>query len=266
MIHKVRITKDGFLAEKNDGEEVLLKNDNIFAGLRSECEIDEGVTLGDIFNLVDKNEHIKNFLSNYCLLNIDAHHASALREPEEHERLSYLTIDWSAEVWLYDEHNDLDLYPHFCGFKDEDGDDNRYGLDFTPLSQLVYLPVKLNTDSSIHIMGEKERGKGWKLEGRPAYIECERCFSLLDILDGIYWEIGFHGNPEDKEGKIEEINETVEEIKEQVDKGIAQPINPDTKGYKVVLSDQVRDVLGMPSNLDERIKESAEDEEDEGDD
>jgi hypothetical protein len=257
MIHLVKITKDGFLATKNDEEEILLQGEDVFTGLRSECEIEEGVTLGDILNLVDKNEHLKKFLSNYCLLHIDAHHDSALEEPEEHERLSYLEIDWCAEVWLDDRYNDLELYPNFSGYKNED--DTRYGLDFTPLNQLVYLPVKLNNDSSIHLMGSKERGEGWKLESKTARIKCERSFSLLDVLDGIYWEIGFHGSPKSKEQKKEDLNEVVEEMKEQVEKGIAQPINPDSKGNKIVLSDQVRDFLGMPSNLDERIKESAED-------
>ena len=61
-----------------------------------------------------------------------------------------------------------------------------YGLDFTPVDQLVHVRVRLRPAMEIR--------KDPKKAGTAS---CS--FTLLEVLGEIYWEIGFYGNPEDRD-------------------------------------------------------------------
>tara|TARA_Y100000034_G_scaffold136330_1_gene212235 strand:+ start:8791 stop:9609 length:819 start_codon:yes stop_codon:yes gene_type:complete len=266
----IKITSDGFYKlianEHDDLKCTLLEGPQNIWALREPCEIEEGVTLNDIFCIVARNEELKTFLKHYskCRL-INDYHERALDPPEDTSGLKYLEIGWECRLWKVDEDNpDLELWTDVCGrgpkesedmpdVADEAGD-IRYGIDLTPVNKLAGLPIVLNQEVYINVMD------GDKTEALPA----RREFTLLDVLDALYWEISFFGSEEDKVDAKERLSETADEIAKQMEDGIAQPINPDAKEgeNKIYLSDQVRDFLGKPSNLDERIKESSEEQDD----
>ena len=105
--------------------------------------IDAGVTLGDIFHAVVQDPGLVTFLEQWSRCDLEAFHSEA-RE----------TIHVSG-----------------IGHPDENGVTN-YGLDFTPVNQLVHLPVRLRPDMEIR--------KDHKKLG-----EAPRTLTLLDILGEI---------------------------------------------------------------------------------
>ncbi len=190
-----------------------------FDCLMSPCYIGQNVTLGDIFKLVDSDEPTKLFLSMYSWCrDIDAFHKAAFTPSDTDKffgNLSHVQIDSGIE--LYEDKNDkvindsLDF--HGFGPTSEDTlkyyveagktppENERYALGFSPMATLVDLPVKLGS-CRLSVFGKNENG-----------IEAKRTYTLLQILDAIYWEISFYGGPEEAAAMRNELAERVESIK-----------------------------------------------------
>lgn len=188
-----------------------------FKFLTAKCEIDEDVTLGDIFAFVEKHEVLTDFIRFYSWCNhIDAFHKAAKipvgKKDEFEEKLWHLEIYRHAEGSFG---NYFDLVPSFHGVGEVDSQtaqhyrDNfkeppvssNYGIELSPMNELVDLPVVANK----------------KIEAQGKEVNAN--YSLLDILDAIYWEISFFGGPEEAGNMREDLSEQVKEIKESIDSG-----------------------------------------------
>jgi len=171
--------------------------------LLNHCELEEGLTLKDIFNYVDKHELLKEFIKMYSWCSpIDKLHAAAEEVVKEQDL-------WSLEVHgygeHYDKHSSLGIYMYtFHGigalgedtakYYDENPDKQRpdhdcYGVGMSPMGTIAHLPVKLSDEFSITCYGQKHTVVQ-RIHATPRY-------TLLDILDAIYWEISFYGGPEE---------------------------------------------------------------------
>lgn len=214
---KIKITRDEIVC---DGEPVR----DLVPYLNCECDIEKGVTLGDIFNIVSRDEMLMAFMSCYSWCNVRAYHEEALK-PLEKSNLTFLEVDKQIVVYL-----DKDKSPRsFEGFlneanfgaygppeeKKEGGPDLiPWGIDFTPLNKLVTLPVKLR---NLVEFREEYWSHKYRKPGEPLYNslgQIEVTYTLLEILDAIYWEISFHGNPENRNERKAELDERVKEIEE----------------------------------------------------
>jgi hypothetical protein len=122
--------------------------------------------------------------------------------------LSYIEI---AKYFEWDEHEAQETIDvSGIGEADQHGM-THYGIDFTPVNQLVHLPVRLRSEMEIR--------KDHKKIG-----EAPCTFTLLDVLGEIYWEISFYGSPEDRDRQRAELQESVREIEEG--RAMLTPWNP----------------------------------------
>jgi|SRR5215831_11058778 len=215
MSEHAKIAKDGIWSYKWDGdlhEYVKRRPKYIWTLLRCACEIEEGVTLRDIFEAVTKLPELKDFISQYAWCrHIDEFHRDAqkmvLKMEPDPEPLDYLEIYWHASTHTYKKKNSIDLSPGFHGIgKPDDHGFTCYSVSYSPMWELAHLPVKLNPEVLIHDPKMRE-GKAKLL------FVGERDFSLLDVLDAIYDDISFMGGPEDNAAFLEEMKDTTEKIK-----------------------------------------------------
>jgi len=208
---KAKIEKDGIWEYKWDGDAQEYKKkkpDFIWTLLRCECEIAEDVTLLDIFDAVEAEPELKAFISQYSWCHhIDEFHDDAHKENSKEEtEVAYLEIHWHPETNSYKGKQSIDLSPSFHGIGKPD-DDQTYSVSYSPMWKLAHLPVKLNTTVDLYEPFNRNK-KEQKL-----IFHGERIFSLLEVLDAIYDDISFMGGPEDNVAFLEEMKDTMEEIK-----------------------------------------------------
>jgi len=194
----VHIKKDGFYREESFGDEggseqrKLVADhfwyNRIFAYLRKPCTIDPNVTLGDVFAIVESFPDLMDFFLDYSECDdIEAHHEEAkeglLIPNKDDEEVTALEVLWEGELG--------EQYVAFHGIGKKEGEEKPegYAIEFSPLSELVNLPILLNTSDS------------------PT-----GSFTLLEVLDAIYYEISFCGSPEEKASKLKELKASVAEI------------------------------------------------------
>jgi len=200
----VKIKKDKF--ETSAGE-----TESIMAWAMGPATIDPDVTLQDIFNLVDKDELLKTFLSEYSWCHaIDEIHAAA----QPHSPSESIT-----EIHVYDRSRltnagyfDIGAEISGIGPIDEDAakayenstsplpEFETYSVSATPIAEIAPLPVKVVNGYTF-------------LQNLNKKISHSRDFTLLEILDAIYWEISFYGSPADAAEMLQEMGEVVNTIK-----------------------------------------------------
>jgi hypothetical protein len=224
----VFFNKAGLFYEKWNGDKQKyirrrVKKLSVWSHLRDACEIEDGVTLLDIFRIVDQYKALKMFIAQYSWCGaIDAFHAQAEEpdlsgeEEDPDEKMTHLEIYWHADYSKFTKDPAyIELSPSFHGVgpalgkNAEHSSDGimRWAIDFSPMYKLADLPVKL--DKTVEFFKPKD----YKV-GRKPIVAGERCFSLQDVLDAIYWEISFHGDPQDKREKLGELMERVDSIKD----------------------------------------------------
>jgi hypothetical protein len=182
---KILIAKGGFQAVQWDSDArqyVSVQVTSYLPLLRNECSIAVDVTLADIFDDVESDDALKEFLRQYSWCDVDAFHAEAripITEPLNLPHLEYIEISKCLE---FDEaHAEETLDVAGMGQPYADGG-RRYGIDLTPVNEVAPLPVRLNPLVDV-------KRDGQTIAQAPA------SFTLLDVLGQIYFEISFYGSP-----------------------------------------------------------------------
>jgi hypothetical protein len=235
MADKLKFTKDGLRAytlnsearraAKKRGEcvkdesrfydECVPDEHGILSHLRTGCDIEDGVTLLDFFRAVDKYELLKLFVAQYSWCrDLDVFHKEAERPPlrlyredePEPDKLSYLEIFRRAALKKYGPDEWVDF--HGIGEGREEygtaGKTQAYSVSCTPMYDLARLPLRLNRRCEFR--DERDRRNVRVLWAGDTQ------FTLLDILDAVYWDISFYGGPEDNAEFLSSMRERVEEI------------------------------------------------------
>ena len=213
MADFVRLTKQGLIPFEWDGDKQeyvpMLKGENSLHLLRNRCEIEPGVTLGDLFDAVSRDEDLMDFIARYSWCRaIDAFHAEALRPPnvteptEADADLVEIVIEMFGEVHRnYQDASKPDtfegIYPHISGI---DAKGESWGISFMGMNELAALPLRLIPTITFS-------------KNFETMFVAEYSMSLLEVLDAIYWEISFHGGPEDTAKLKDSLIQAVEEIK-----------------------------------------------------
>ena len=241
MSEHIEFTPNGLVLHKWNGNKRKFvrkrpKKLSIITHLRSRCEIAEGTTLKQIFETVDKYKFLKLVISQYSWCRqLDAFHAQAQEpmrdDPDDTDPLEYLELYHHPEVYKLTEKKkhpggmrertitvDFDTSVGFHGIgptKEEDGLANRtdgktnYSVSYSPMWKLADLPVKLNKTFDVYepFDTNNPRKKPEKL------LTATREYTLLEVLDAIYWDISFMGGPEDNANFLDNMKETVDQIK-----------------------------------------------------
>lgn len=150
---------------------------------------------------------LKSFISFYSWcpsineLNLDAF--TPVTEDKK-SNIKYLRISWSASDFKWKNKKEFNESPDFIGVGiDEEGLETRHSVSYCPLYEIAYLPVVL--DTTFKIFEESV------LKSKDLY-ESTKDFTLLDILDAIYWDISFVGGPKQKEEFLDKLNDRLDEI------------------------------------------------------
>lgn len=213
MADFVKLTKHGIVAYEWDSNTRAYvpsrKGSNNIPNLRCRCEIDDDVTLGDIFNAVQADPDLMEFIAQYSWCGaIEKFHEQARRpytpkeDTPEEDRLTHLEIAPFGEFWNnYKEKDGPDefegIHMHFSGVS---SNGVNWSVSCTPTNSMAHLPVR--------VVPTVQFSKSLKEERVATYN-----MTLLEVLDAIYWDISFHGGPEENEAFLEMLSDRIEEIK-----------------------------------------------------
>lgn len=178
-----------------------------FQCIRDTVDIEPDVTLGDIFRMVEADEILTNFIACYSYCGWIGEFHEAAKEPltkEDSGEVVALEISHVLEVHDYDGKfpTSIEYWQNFSGVGRDGGEHPFYSVSYTPVNELVHLPVMLN--KKVKCM------RNWT----EKLLEGEKEFSLLEVLDCIYYDISFHGGPKDNATFIEELDEQIKDIDE----------------------------------------------------
>lgn len=184
------------------------------------CEIDDNVTLRDIFLLIKRDLHfykivIRNWVDEIVEEGLKA---KFKRDDKEGERIDYLELYWHYEVDKFNKEKtsqlQMPIFPGFHGVGIYDNQPSNWAVEMSPQSSIIGLPVKLKDeliifDDSKFKLGKKKYDYNYKGEifKSPSY-------SLGQILYGIIWELSFFGSPKDRDEQKKKLDQSVKEIEE----------------------------------------------------
>lgn len=218
VVHKWNIKKHKFVQKKP-------KKMTVITHLRSRCDISEGTTLGQIFNAVDKYELLKMVISQYSWCRqLESFHAQAKEKrhvEKKEQEVEYLELYHHPEVYKTSETKkhpggtrektivvDFNTSIGFHGIgTDSNGESVNYAVSYSPMWELVDLPVKLNKKFDVY---EPMDVRNFKKQEK--LLTATREFTLLDVLDAIYWDISFMGGPENNAEFIGQMSERIDQI------------------------------------------------------
>lgn len=239
MAEKLEIRKGGKLIETKwvydktaqQGEyKEFDKTDQAIRLLFDVCELAPDVTLKDIFQLLNTELDLFDaVIGNWCKEIV----TEGLTQPEKPydlsvynpDQIEYLELRFTPE---YD-HNGDGTEDYLQGFCRPDfggtgielqaehehykkGERIPWSISFTAANDLINVPVKLAKDVVIYegILKCKRGAMPQKLVEfkNPSY-------TLGNILQGIIWEMSFHGGPSSRNDFHKDILNTVEEIKKE---------------------------------------------------
>lgn len=191
------------------------------------CAVEEELTLGDIFKYVSEHELLQDVIAMYSWCSgIEEFHRAALlplAKEDDDEKLWHLEI--ARYVSIYATKNGYfnyqpdfigvgelskDLVAHYKEHGLELPDSQTYGIGMTPPNELVHLPVHCETDMEFSFVNKQYK----VVEKKKA----KTFYTLLDLLDAIYFEISFYGgSPQEIQEVKEEVQGRIESIRENVD-------------------------------------------------
>lgn len=208
----IKITKKGLVnrqwnSDKEENENIIIECPTALQLHSDSCEIEEGVTLGNIFFIIKRNidwwdqileSWVKEFVDEGLKI-------LTAKEEKDDDPVELLELYWQAEEW------DGELeFPTFMSFHGKGSPDKKdginYGVGFTPTNELARLPIKVNTDFVIYET----------LHKKPYYKEKYKSTvtpTLFQIIFGIFWELSFHGGPDGRDEVIEMLDQRVKDIK-----------------------------------------------------
>ena len=192
--------------------------DEILPYLCCVCEIEDGVKFKDILNLIRKDCDAYSYM-----LTTGPWLKEIVEEGDKpyvdcEDSVKYLEVYWAAEATNYDGPDVLSEWVSIHGIG---GPEGPYGLDFSPINSLTELEIKLNNEYKIFDMRNK------KYLSTASLFTAQKEFTLLDILRGIFWELSFHGSVKNREERLEEIKQSVEDIKS----GLVKTVPWDSKKF-----------------------------------
>lgn len=192
-------------------------SDNLLYHLDDDCVLEDNVTLNDIIQLIKPYSATLSPVLTKSSDLINNIVLAVAQPPDTDTDLKSLVLSWwiTIDSWEGEENcltervdfsamgkpNDDDMYKDL-----KPGELISYSLSLTSVNQIGSLPIKLKRQ--VQIYDERE-----SLINAPVLAEVNRSFRLLDILKGIFWELTFFGSEQDKVNKRNELNETVEGIR-----------------------------------------------------
>jgi len=217
---KLILTKSGL--RNIDGS---IYEGNHIACIMHPIELAEDFTLGDLFKFTSKSELLTEFIKCYSWCNsIDEFHKQALL-PNDASELEIWHLEIYRDMSVYvNGHIDFNAEFHGIGelsntekeYYDKHPEIKRpnhtnYSVSCSRMNHLAHLPLHLNEELTISNYDSSKSRYG-KLIDSSKY---KTTYTLLDVLDAVYWDISFYGGPEQADEFKEEMESRVAEILEK---------------------------------------------------
>jgi len=209
--------------EKKKYQRRIIKPKNLPFYCWEPVSFEGDVSLGRLFSLIEANrrkweillcENLEPFL--------EEAQKPATKKEDDPEALAFLELYWGAETTIYKGKSDFSLWPSFhgVGYATEDdkyemykkGDRVTYAIEFTPVNELIHLPVKLDEKVKV-LRTDLDTFEATKNIDNEETELGDKAFTLLELLKGIFWEITFLGSPEHRDEEMTSMREAVDDIK-----------------------------------------------------
>jgi hypothetical protein len=180
----------------------ILDIEDIISFLSEYVELGESVTIKRIFEIVSANIDKLNNIYESALggLMLEPYLQEIENNPTE-----ILDIDYIELYWLCDKcDDDVNILPSLHGISPKLDD---CALDFIGLNNIKNCKIKINTN--IEIVDYN------KIENKKDDIVLKignKSFTLFELFNAIFYEISFHGGPQDKNEMFQEIEESITEL------------------------------------------------------
>ena len=209
---KLKGSKYNKILKKN--EEVDLTKDLILH-LNDECDLEDNLILKDVLLLVKNHSDFLSPIVTSSESWLGELIEEGLNNPfEVSNDVHTLELKWCGNLNNWSGEEKLETYVHFEGlgvipddesYKDWPKDQPvNYAIDMSAINTLSELPIKLNKKMTVY----DERNKKFN----EVFLEVTADFSLLDVLKGIFWELSFHGSPKDRNVRVKELKQSIEDI------------------------------------------------------
>jgi hypothetical protein len=187
--------------------------DRASAYLFEKLTLAKELTLRDVFALIEKSPFLKEYLGHYWIDEFLGEAKNATRASVEinARSIEYLELYWS---WEYDQESQTyrtPLRPDFHGIgipQQEDiiehnhvvcpkGQRINWSISTAELGEIIDLPLKIGDEP---LVAE---------DAPPIKILCDA--TLGQMLEGIFWELSFHGGPEGRRSFNEDLEKATKE-------------------------------------------------------
>jgi hypothetical protein len=205
MIH---ITKFGFKCFEWDSDQrcnVEVEFDSICCLREVVTQIDEDVTLGDIVTLTHNDEFLRGFIGAYSSCNVDLYYnelQEGVNAPSK--KIQYATMCVNIEITKHKTGDHLKVLEVDTDLYGKGEGKERWALDLSTMREIGALPFRLEANSTVQTISNDN----YKVEDEFFYSP-----SLLELLDTIFLDISFFGDPKEKIKQKKEIQKQYDEIK-----------------------------------------------------
>jgi len=222
LTRKGEIFYNNWNSDNEDWDKEKIVNEPFY--LHSSIELEEGYTLRDYFQMILNYPDLQKldpffpeFISEYY----ECPQENCVSEDIKHLELNYIasyecekTIELSEPLFdngPQDMESHVDIFIDFFGMGTDD--ETHWGLDFIDLKDLLDHKIVLGV-AKVSIEKEGNYKDYENLKDKFIVKESKNCgYSLYDFIHTIIYELSFHGNKEQKKKRMDEIQKTVEEVK-----------------------------------------------------
>jgi len=211
----IEITKNGIWAHEWDAdgsEYISAKCIQPLNGLGFPCELQEGLTVCDLFKAVQEHSLLTDLISRYSQCQaIDQFHEeiSKSKETDVFAAVGHAEIYRVSQIhdnefgsWVDWHFVDIKAKCENCGREDWPDHGHFVSLSYTPLNEIAHLELKLNKNYIIRNMDKDE-----------VIFKGTTEFTLLEVLHAIYYDISFHGGPKNRDVFVKKLHEDVKKIR-----------------------------------------------------
>lgn len=209
----IRIKKNGFFVERWNND--LKENEpiRIFEPTIDElhgdiCEVEDDVTLRDIFELMNENiDFWEQHIGGYCSVFVN----EGLQECDDpFVDVKSVEVSWSAESI----DDNLDAF-NVMDFHMVSDSNETLSMSFAPVNKFSHVPVVVDKRFRIY--------KDFEI----AFDAGNLTPSLFQIIYSIFWELSFYGPPENREKEHASLLKTIDGIKNGTEKLYEFDLNTD---------------------------------------
>lgn len=186
--------------EEYDTSETVIVNvtDRANEFLFKECLLEDGVTLKDLFDIVEENFLLFDTILSYHIPDFIEESKEEIEGEPAFDDDSKLEVYWCNEHDNYEGVNELVSSAgfHAISVKSE----LPAALDFVPVNHLINMPLILDTN--------------FKIYGRIGYSDKPECFSfgnktftLIEIVKAVFHELSFYGPPSRRNENVRALKE-----------------------------------------------------------